>query len=848
MNKRIKNSTCSVKRHIILIYFLIAGLTLVEKVVVAQNDTVTYHLTISQKKVNISRKESIGMTINGTIPGPTLRFTEGDYAVMYVKNEMDVETSIHWHGLLLPNFYDGVPYLTTPPIEPGKTLKYEFRLKHAGTYWYHSHSGLQEQSGVYGSIVIESKEKSLTYDTDLVLVLSDWTYEKPKNVLRTLKRGLEWYDIKKGTSTPLNMVVARGALGAQMGFWRQRMEGADIADIYYPAFLSNGKPTQEYPQFKPGEKVRLRIINAAASSQFWLTFGGEDPLLVAADGLDVVPVKHNKTFIAVAETYDFVVTIPQHGKLEVRAFVQDGSGHTAVFLGQGPVIKAPVVPRPDKIAMMQQMAGMNMKMGAPATKFNPSNIEPYEMMNKWGMKMDHQMNMSDMEGMDHSEMKGSKMQKKMNMSQDSTPSEEMDHSKMNHQMENSREDKKIEMEMSKKIKTAEDSLSSKGMKHSDMNHPMNGMQMSDSTKGQDRQRKVINEDSAMKVSQMPGMQMFAEYNYNYLKSPEKTDFSDDKPVRNILLNLTGNMVRYIWSLNGVPLSEADKIKINKGEVTRITLNNLTMMHHPMHLHGHFFRVINEYGEYSPLKHTVNVAPMQKVVIEFDADDYGDWFFHCHILYHLDAGMARIVSYGTPRDERLKNYPVSILTNKSNHFFTWGVADIASHMTEVNVLSSNIRNQFTLRAEYGWNKNIEAEFSYGRYLYDYLSIFGGVNLENKRENSMDEVVTTAIAGVRYLTPYFFNLDVRLDSRLRPQISLSREILIFPRTFLFGEYEYQADFGWVGGSPAESALSGKGGYRQEVTWNVGLEYFLSKNFSLMGSYDNRFGAGGGLSVRF
>lgn len=789
-NKTIKQNILSISKFNLQVIFLVTVFSFIGEAAHAQPDTVTYHLMINQKQVKIAGKASMGMTINGTIPGPVLRFTEGDYAVMYVTNEMDVETSVHWHGLLVPNFYDGVPYLTTPPIMPGATFKYEFPIKQAGTYWYHSHTGLQEQSGVYGAIVIEDKEERLDYDTDQVMVLSDWTYEKPKNVLRTLKRGLEWYNIKKGTATPLSMVIARGALGAQLNFWKQRMEGADIADVYYPAFLTNGEQVQMYPRYKPGQRVRLRVINAAASSQFWLTFGGEDPLLIAADGLDVVPVLHNKTFIAVAETYDFIVTIPQNGKMEVRATVQDGSGQTSALLGQGPVISAPDVPRPDKIAMMQQMAAMKMRMGAPAIQFNPGNVAPYKMMKNWGMQMD------DMGQMNHDTMEG--------MKKDTAASKEVDHSRMNHQMG---EMKKDAPAMDMKQKTGKQ---------------MAGMQ---------------------------GMGMFAEYNYDYLKSPVPTDFAEDKPVKEILLSLTGNMTRYIWSLNGVPLSEADKIKIKQGEVTRITLNNLTMMHHPMHLHGHFFRVINENGEYSPLKHTVNVAPMQKVVIEFDANEYGDWFFHCHILYHLDAGMARIFSYNTPRDERLKRYPLAVLANQSNHFFTWGLADVASHMTALNLVSSNLRNQFNLNATYGWNRNLEAEFTYERYLYDYFRVFGGVNVENEEDDSLDEITTTAIAGVRYLTPYLFNLDVQIDNKLRPQISLSREIMVFPRTTLFGEYEYQADFGWSNNSAGEGTTATEvDNYRKEVTWNVGMEYFLAKNFLLMGSYDNRFGVGGGLSVRF
>ena len=297
-----------------------------------------YTLTIKEEMVDKAGKQVKGMTVNGSIPGPILEFTEGEYAVIYVKNEMKVETSVHWHGILLPNFYDGVPYLTTPPIQPGTTFKYEFAIKQNGTYWYHSHTMLQEQSGVFGSIVIRPKEKKLDYDTDLVLMLSDWTNEKPVNVMRNLKRGNEWYQMKKGTSTPLNKVIARGAFGAQLDFWRQRMEGADIADVYYPAFLINGEASVEYSDFKPGEKVRLRIINGSASSQFWITFGGETPLLVSADGNDIVPVAHNKTFIGVAETYDFMVTVPDKGKIEFRAMAQDGSGYTTAYIGKGPIL------------------------------------------------------------------------------------------------------------------------------------------------------------------------------------------------------------------------------------------------------------------------------------------------------------------------------------------------------------------------------------------------------------------------------------------------------------------------------------------------------------------------------
>ena len=544
----------------------------------------------------------------------------------------------------------------------------------------------------------------------------------------------------------------------------------------------------EYPEFKAGEKVRLRMINGGASTSFWMTFGGEEPLLVSADGLDVVPVKKNKTFIGIAETYDFIITVPEGGKIEFKITAQDGSGTASAFIGNGKVLPAMTIPRPDKIGMMQKMAKMDMKMGAHALKFRPKKDERFKMKEEYGMQMDK------MSGMDMSKPKEAMATDKMNEMK-------MDHSKM------------------------------KGM---EMNNgdAMKGMQMNE-------------QKDTTKTDNMEGMDLFSEYNYDYLKSVKKTNYDKNIPVKEILLNLTGNMNRYIWSMNGVPLSEADKIKINSKEVTRVTFNNLTMMHHPMHLHGHFFRVINKNGDYSPLKHTVNVPPMQKVTIEFygnNGDEYGDWFFHCHILYHMMGGMARVVSYDTPRDPRMNEFPASKIIAETDKWYSWGLVDAASHTTGFNLMTSNIRNQFNASLEYGWNKNLESEFTYERYLHDYLRVFGGVNIENKTRNSLDQFKTTAVVGIRYLTPYLFNLDVRVDNELRPRIALGRSIMIFPKLSIFGYFEYQLDLGIVNNLPVGKDLT------SETVWSAGAEYFLSRNISLMGSYDNRYGAGGGLSVRF
>lgn len=721
-----------------------------------------YNLTLEENEITLAGVTANGMTINGGIPGPTLEFNEGDLAIINVTNKMEEETSVHWHGLILPNFYDGVPYLTTPPIKPNTTFQYRIPINQSGTYWYHSHTMLQEQKGVYGSIVIQPKEKTLDYDKDLVVVLSDWTNEKPMNVLRNLKRGNEWYQVKKGTAVPLSRVIKEGALGAQFKFWRDRMEGADIADIYYPAFLANGKKVAEYPKFKTGEKVRLRFINASASSYYWVDFGGGNPMIVASDGVDVTPEYKNRFLFAIAETYDVIVTIPE-GTLEITATAQDGSGNTSIRLGSGKLHPATIIDRPDKVVMMKQMAKMDMNMGAPALVGNKNRNTPEVLMQKYGMKM-------------NMDMKDGQMKNEMNM------------------------------EMKKDVMP--------------MNHKM---MQKDTTSFNYDTRKTY-------------------FNYDFLKAKENTTFKTDAPVNEILLNLTGNMQRYVWSMNGTPLSETDKIKIKSDEVTRITLNNLTMMHHPMHLHGHYFRVINENGERSPLKHTVNVPPMQKMVIEFYNEEYGDWFFHCHILYHMMGGMARVFSYDTPRDERMKPYPVQNLIDETDHYYSWGMARTGSNFNELFLTTSNIRNEFSIRAELDYDKNLEAEVSYNRYLNDWVRLYVGVNTETEIPNSYDEFNTVGLIGIKYFTPYRINVDVSMDHQLRPRIRLDRELLIFPRIFLEGEYEYRADFGWV------NDLENNKSYEGETQWLIGASYILSRNFSIQGNYNNRYGWGGGLSIRF
>lgn len=722
-----------------------------------------YTLVIEKNKATLAGVTAKGMTVNGSVPGPVLEFTEGDLAIINVTNKMDEETSVHWHGLILPNFYDGVPYLSTPPIEPGKTLQYRIPINQSGTYWYHSHTMLQEQKGVYGGIVIHPKKEDTSFDHELVVVLSDWTNEKPMNVLRNLKRGNEWYQLKKGTSVPLSRAIAEGGFGAQLKMWRDRMEGADIADIYYPTFIANGQGMAVYPNFKPGEKVRLRFINASASSYFWLDIGAGDPQLIASDGVDVEPVQKSRLLFAIAETYDFSVTIPE-GTLEIIATAQDGSGHTAIHMGSGKLFPAQVIARPNKVAMMKQMAQMDMKMGAPALIGSKKRNTPEALKQKYGMHMQGGMNKGhgSMDGNDSSSM----------------------------------------------------------AKNNEMMH----------------QQKMGNSST---FDHQARMQYF---NYDFLRARDTTTFDPTIKVNELLLNLTGNMNRYVWSLNGRPLTEADKIRIKKGEITRIRLNNLTMMHHPMHLHGHYFRVINNNGERSPLKHTVNVPPMREVTIEFYNEEYGDWFFHCHVLYHMMGGMARVFSYNTERDNRLSDYPAQNLIDETDHYFYWGTAQLGSSFSELSLTAANIRNEFNLRAEGDYHQNAEIEVSYNRYLNDWVRLYAAVNTENESPDSYNDFNTVGLVGVKYFTPYMFNTDLSIDHQLRPRIRIDRELLLLPSLFLEGEYEYKADFGWV------NSLDDGSDYEGESSWLLRLSYMVSRNFSLQGYYHNNFGWGGGLTVRF
>jgi len=689
--------------------------------------------------VNFSGKERRAMAINGSIPGPTLRFTEGDDAVIRVKNDLKEDSSIHWHGLLLPNDQDGVPHVNIAPITPGETHEFRFRLRHGGTFWYHSHSGLQEQLGIYGSIVITPKGgERIEADHDLVVVLSDWTNESPYDVLGQLRAGRDWQQIKKGTAQSIVGAIQHDALPDMVKRSMSRMPPMDFSDVGYDAFLANGKPAAEFPA-RPGDTVRLRLINASAASYYHLDYAGGGVKIIAADGTDVQPVTAGRFLFAIAETYDLLVKVPrQGGAWELRATAQDGTGHSSLFIGQGERHAAPDVPKPN-VYKGHAMAGMS--------------------------------------GMDHASMGQGDM---------SAPEPAMDHSAM---------------------------AGMKGMEHSTMAMPAQ-KQSRPAVKGMPPMAGMMGMDDP----ERPGSP------YEKLRALRSTVISDSRPLREYTFRLQGDMIRFVWTLDGKTISEADMIHVRRGEKVRFTFINETMMHHPMHLHGHFFRLVTSAGSHSPMKHTVDVPPMTSHTIEFAADEPGDWMMHCHVLYHLAVGMARVVHYeDAPPNPHLMSGPM-MTEHDPKLFFGEGI--LLSNMTEGSASWENNRNglmaHWQSRIGNGSDTDYELGIDYDRFINSYLSVFASQEWSNGINGNR------GMFGARYLLPFLIQSQVSVDTDGDFRFTVSKVFPITARFSLFGRAQYDTKARW------------------EVA--AGAEYLLHKNLSIVAQYHNQYGMGAGVGFRF
>ena len=770
-------------------------------------ETIEYDLTIMQQQINITGTTVPAMTINGSIPGPILRFKLGDTAQIRVHNKMDVETSIHWHGILVPPEMDGVPYISFPPIQPNTTFTYEFPIRQSGTYWYHSHTSLQEQSGVYGSIVIVPEKSSIKTERDYVLLLSDWTDEDPHAVNRTLKRGSEWYAIQKGSGQSILGAMRLSMFGDYLKRELQRMPAMDIADVAYDRFLANGKPETTL-EAMPGETVRLRIIDGSATTYFHLEYAGGPMTIIAADGLDVEPVEQNRFLIGVAETYDVLIKVPKSGSYELRATAHDGSGYASVWIGTGMKHYASEVPKPNLYHNM--MSDLSWKrtfaltpagsMGMPDTAVDTGHFDKPGMMGMGSMDMEggHRM-----EGMNNADSHAGMQMDTMSNGSDS------------------------DMKGSTMKMAAPDSQSENMMHSPQTDEKISPASRSGKTYGTNF-RFLASDVSSSQNLAVDGMNPARPWPpYNKLKSTKPTSFDKDRPVREIRLTLDGDMERYVWFFNNRPLSESDSILIHEGEVTRFIMINRTMMHHPMHLHGHFFRVINDQGDHAPLKHTVDVAPMSTTVIEFDANEFGDWFFHCHLLYHMKSGMARVVHY--------ENYDpgpevAAIRPNlyKDSWYF-WGEADVLTNMTEGFLTTANIRNMINFSWEVGWHEVEDTEWEglikYSRYINRFFSLFAGFDLLGEKDE-LDE--TRGVAGIHYLLPLNIESKAWVDTDGGARVMLEKSLELTPRLSFSGEAEYDTHEQWEGG--------------------VQLAYILAKNFSLISKWHSEYSWGGGLAVRF
>ncbi|WP_162127973.1 multicopper oxidase domain-containing protein [Flavobacterium phycosphaerae] len=729
-------------------------------ITVSAQKTVRYDLYVRDTIVNFSGKQKHAIAVNGQIPMPTLTFTEGDIAEIYVHNELNEETSMHWHGLFLPNKEDGVPNLTQMPIKPHTTHLYKFPIIQHGTHWYHSHSGLQEQIGMYGSFIMNKKPDDPTFrkgidDLPTVpIILSEWSDIKPENVHRMLHNATDWFAIKKGTTQSYAEAIRQGYFKTKVANEWKRMNAMDVSDVYYEKFLINGKNESQLSQFKGGDKVRLRISNGGASTYFWLTYAGGKITVVANDGNDVEPVEVDRLIVAVSETYDIIVTIPADKTgYELLATPEDRTKSTSIYIGGG--IKQLVSPMP-KLKYFEGMKMMNGMM-----KMNGD-------LDDMGMQMS--LNQMDMNVVMYPEITGEVKAK------------------------------------------AADKMSNMKMTESDY----------DSNKLSD----------------------IVTLNYAMLKSPTKTSLPKDAPVKELKFELTGNMNRYVWSLDNKVVSETDKILIKKGENVRIVLYNGSMMRHPMHLHGHDFRVLNGQGDYAPLKNIVDIMPMETDTIEFNANIEGDWFFHCHILYHMMSGMGRVFTYeNQAANPEIPNPKLAQrkLFADDRKFHIMAENDFANNGNDGALMIANTRWSIGTEWRLGYSDmhGYETETHIGRYIgkMQWLMPFVGFDWRYRKmgideqernlfgqTNSKDNRSMLTV-GVDYTLPMLviFQSELFADGKIRFQ--LMREDVPVSKRLRMGfmvntDKEYMVD----------------------------ARYIIGRNVSIRTHYDSDMGFGIGANLRY
>ncbi len=539
-----------------------------------------FDLVVARTPVDFTGRARLATTVNGSIPGPTLRWRQGETVTIRVTNRLPETTSIHWHGILLPFGMDGVPGLSFPGIAPGETFVYRFRVQQAGTYWYHSHSGFQEQTGMYGAIVIDPAEGARGAEREHVLVLSDWTDEDPMRIFAKLKTQSDYYNFHQPTVPAFLRDVRSGGLAAALAkrrMWNEmRMNPTDIADVsgYTYTYLANGTPPAGNwtAIFRPGERVRLRLVNSSAMTFFDVRIPGLAMTVVQADGQDVDPVTVDEIRMGVAETYDVIVA-PKDQAYTVFAQAMDRSGYTRATLAPAAGLSAPV----------------------PAV----DAVEPLTMADMMG----------SMEGMDHG-----------GMAMPGAATGGMDHSAMGHGG------------MDPSAMTA-GAMPPAGARPFQVRHARTEY-------GPGTDMRV---DTPRTNLDDPGIGLRGNGRRVLTYADLRTTagpLDPGAPEREIELHLTGNMERYAWSLDGVEFARAKPVHFRYGERLRVVFVNDTMMTHPMHMHGMWSELEAPDGRFQARKHTIAVQPAQRVTFQVSADAPGRWAWHCHLLYHMEAGMFR----------------------------------------------------------------------------------------------------------------------------------------------------------------------------------------------------------------
>jgi CopA family copper-resistance protein len=768
---------------------------------------VRYDLYVRDTTVILGKKAKRAIAVNGQIPMPTLTFTEGDTAEIYVHNELNEETSLHWHGLMLPNQYDGVPNLTQMPIKPHTTHLYRFKIIQHGTHWYHSHTGLQEQIGMYGSMILNKQDEPKI--PTIPVILSEWTDLNPKNVHRMLHNATDWFAIQKGTTQSYLEAIKQGYFKTKVKNEWKRMNAMDVSDVYYEKFLINGKNESQFSQFKAGDKVRLRISNGGASTYFWLNYAGGKITVVASDGNDVEPVEVDRLIVAVSETYDVIVTIPANKKaFEFLVTSEDRTKSASIFLGSGDKVKAKLMPKLKYFEGMKMMNGM-MKMNGD--------------LDDMGMSMS--LNQMDMNTVMYPEITG-EISEKSNAEKDTMSMKDMKMDDISHNMKDMKMDDMRGHDM-------------KGMKMDDMRgHDMKGMKMDD-MKGHDMK------DMKMDESQYNSNEMsdIVTLNYSLLKAPSKTTLTNAS-YKELKFELSGNMNRYIWSIDNKVVSESDKILIKKGENVRMIIHNGSMMRHPMHLHGHDFRVLNGQGDYSPMKNIIDIMPMETDTLEFAATESGDWFFHCHILYHMMAGMGRVFSYeNSPANPEIPNPKLAqrklFTDDRQFHIMAENATETNGNDGELMISNTQWSIGTEWRLGYHDSHGYETETHIGRYIgkmqwlmpfigFDWRYRKLGIDEQEKnifgQTNTKDKRAVFSI-GVNYTLPMLImaQAEVFTDGNIRFQLE-RKDIPISKRLRM----------NWMVNTDKE--------------YMAGFKYIVSRNFGISTHYDSDMGFGAGITLNY